>query len=205
MRIAAVLLAAGAAERFGGPSKLLADLGGEPLITYAARAIADSAVASIIAVTGRDAREIGFALGRQVGSKVQIVHNAEWEKGMGGSVAAGVRALGKGVDAVFIVPGDMPFLTAQLFNAMIDTYAAASAPQPILYPRSSDGVQGNPVLWPKRFLDDLALLSGPSGAKSLLLKYQPQALAFAVADAALTDVDTAQDLAKARLHFSNSR
>ena len=50
-RIAAVLLAAGASRRFGASSKLLADIGGAPLIRRVVREVIESGVAETIAVT----------------------------------------------------------------------------------------------------------------------------------------------------------
>lgn len=202
MRIVAVLLAAGAAERFGGPAKLLADLGGKPLIVHAARALADSAIASLIAVTGRDAHEIETVLKAHPQSNLQVVHNADWRQGMGGSIAAGIRALAPDIDGALIVPGDMPFLTASFLNELLCRFEKAG--QPILYPQTADGMQVSPVLWPRRFFTELAQLSGPSGGKRLLQRYACEAVAVPVRDAGLlADIDTPDALDAARQRLAN--
>ena len=195
MRIAAVLLAAGAAERFGGPSKLLAPLGGVPLVNHAARALAGSAVSNIIVVTGRDEQSVKSALAE---FNTHFIHNPAWSDGLGGSVAAGVRALVDEIDGALIVPGDMPFLTAEFLNALIGLFERLPEPRPIIFPQLPDGTQGNPVLWPKRCFSELAGLSGAAGAKALIKKHAADAMAFPVADAhLLLDIDTQDDLARA--------
>jgi molybdenum cofactor cytidylyltransferase len=192
VRIAAVLLAAGTAQRFGGPSKLLATLGGVPLIQYPARAIAASHVAYTLAVTGREAAAIERALS---GFSCQFIHNPSWSEGLGGSVAVGVRALPDDVDGVLIVPGDMPFLTAAFLNALIEQCEHAPAPRPIIFPQLPDGNQSNPVLWPSRFFTELSHLTGVVGAKALLKVHAAHARAYPVSDAVLlTDIDTLSDL-----------
>ena len=196
MRVAAILLAAGGAERFGGPSKLLAELGGFPLIVHAARAIAGSATCHVAVVTGRDAGAIETALSPFA---FQFVHNTAWADGMGGSIAAGVLSLPAGVDAALIVPGDMPFLTPALLNSLAETFDAATEPRPIVFPQLPDGTQLNPVLWPKRYFSELSLLSGPSGGKQLLRSLAEQSAGIIVNDARLVaDIDTKADLEAAR-------
>lgn len=235
MRIAAVLLAAGAAQRFGGPSKLLADLGGMPLIVHAACTLAASSVAHIVVVTGREAAAIEAALpcpwpaekpqmtpdssdgnppprqgeGDQLHSEhnqtFDFVHNPGWSEGLGGSVAAGVRALPENVDGVLIIPADMPFLTPAILSAMIERFESAPEPRPIVFAQSPDGTQTNPVLWPKRFFAELASLTGAAGAKLLIKRYAAEAQAFPVTDARLMlDIDTREDLERARQGFAGS-
>jgi molybdenum cofactor cytidylyltransferase len=130
---------------------------------------------------------------------LQFIHNAAWVDGLGGSVAVGVGALPDDADGALIVPGDMPFLTPEFLNAMIERFASAPAPRPILFPQLPDGTQGNPVLWPKRFFPELAKLTGAVGAKPLIKRYAAEAQAYAVPDARLLiDVDTPDDLERAR-------
>ena len=110
-RIGAVLLAAGASTRFGTANKLLAEFGGTPMLRHVAEAIRDSGVHEIVVVTGYE-REIVCRRSRR--HYVGFVHNADWQAGLGGSVAAGVAAVSPECEAVFIVPGDMPRLPAEM-------------------------------------------------------------------------------------------
>lgn len=193
--VAAVLLAAGSSERFGSENKLLADVGGEPLLRRVARVAIEAGLSEIIAVTGHESDRCRSAL---EGLVVRFVHNAAWKQGMGTSIAAGVCALGEGYDGAFIVPTDMPNLTSALFArlwAAFDVFGGSA----IVFPVTAAGEQRNPVLWPQAYFADLRSLSGATGAKTLLLKHiaQGHSVPFGSDDEA-ADIDTLADLAVVR-------
>jgi molybdenum cofactor cytidylyltransferase len=194
-RIGAVLLAAGASTRFGAENKLLADLGGRPLVARAADALLASEVDEIVVVTGRDSEQVRQILAR---TAVRFAHNEGWIRGMGSSIASGLRALGSQPSGAFVVPGDMPFITTGTIATLRDRFIQAGGER-IVVPTTPEGAQRNPVLWPRRCFAELALLSGAQGGKLLLKRYSDQTVCVAFADAfALTDVDTAEDLEAAR-------
>lgn len=194
-RIAAVVLAAGASSRFGTENKLLAPVAGKPLVERVVREILRAAVAEVVVVTGcqHDAVERALA-----DLPLRVAHNADWQAGMGSSIATGVRALPTGTDAAFIVPGDMPYLGADLVATLAGVFEE-SASRPIVYPATAEGEQRNPVMWPSRFFAQLCALTGQEGAKRLLRQMQGDARAVVVADAnAFADIDTPADLASVR-------
>jgi molybdenum cofactor cytidylyltransferase len=194
-RIGAVLLAAGASTRFGSGSKLLADFGGEPLVRRVARRLLDCALTDLLVVTGREPEACRRALEQL---PLRFAHNADWQGGMGVSIATGVAALEPGLGGVFIVPGDMPFLSAALLTRMQSAFDRSGA-HAIVYPATPDGEQRNPVLWPARLFDALASLSGREGAKPLLVRHAGESIAVCEANlATFADVDTAADLEAAR-------
>ncbi|HRN83736.1 MAG TPA: nucleotidyltransferase family protein [Hyphomicrobium sp.] len=191
--IGAVLLAAGSSSRFGDENKLVADFEGQPLIRHVASIVSESGVGDVIVVTGHDRDAVEAALD---GLPVRFVHNEDWSAGMGRSIARGIRALRPDTPAAFIVPGDMPFLTAALLEALAGRYADAEGTR-VVVPTTEDGRQRNPVLWPRRCFDDLASLDGPEGGKALLQRHWPEALLVPIADASVfTDIDTPDDLKK---------
>ena len=192
-RLGAVLLAAGSSSRFGDENKLVADFEGEPLIRHVATVIAGSGVEDLVVVTGHDREAVEAALD---GLPLRFVHNEDWSSGMGRSIARGVRALRPDTLAAFIVPGDMPFLTAALLEALAGRYADAEGDR-VVVPTTEDGRQRNPVLWPRRCFDDLSGLDGPEGGKALLKREWSEALLVPVADASVfADIDTPDDLPK---------
>ena len=89
-------------------------------------------IADVVVVTGCEAARIEEAL---AGLSVRFVPNADWQTGIGSSIAAGVRALGDGVDGALIVPGDMPFLSR--------TCCAASSPPSTRRTSGSDRLSGD--------------------------------------------------------------
>ena len=120
MNVAVVILAAGAARRFGA-AKLAAKIDGVPLVRRAAIAALTVGM-PVIVVTGahREAVEAGIA-----GLAVECVFNAQWTQGMGGSIACGAAKLPPAVDAVIVMPADQPLIDAAQLRRLIDAHAAA--------------------------------------------------------------------------------
>ncbi len=166
MRLGGILLAAGASARFGPDNKLLAEIDGVPMIRRTAAALIESELDEIVAVTGADAHRVERALS---GLGMRIVHNPDWQSGMGTSIAAGIEALSPGLDGAFIVPADMPFLPVSLLQRLADAFAASGA-EAIVFPITAEGEQRNPVLWPARCFVALKHLHGVAGGKALLNK-----------------------------------
>jgi molybdenum cofactor cytidylyltransferase len=192
--IGAVVLAAGASQRFGADNKLLANIGGKPLIRWVSEETMHSG-AEVIVVTGCDHLLIEKAL---EGLPLRFAHNLSWIKGMGSSIAAGVMALGPQVRGAFIVPGDMPFLTSTLLKDLMATFNESRGVS-IVYPTTPVGEQRNPVLWPRQFFPLLGSLSGSGGAKHLLATFVDFQKPVPVLDeGTFADIDFPRDLDTAR-------
>jgi molybdenum cofactor cytidylyltransferase len=192
-RLAAVLLAGGASRRFGAANKLLANVDGEALIARVAAAIVQGGVSEIVVVTGAEHDEYVALL---AGRPVRIVHNALWADGMGGSVAAGVRALSPDAEGAFIVPGDMPRLTGDVFRALAAAFESEGRSR-VIVPVTSAGAQRNPVLWPRAYFPALAALSGPEGARGIITSLGSARRDVAFGDESVfLDIDTGADLAR---------
>lgn len=197
MNIGAVLLAAGASLRFGADNKLLAKIGGKPLIRRVAEEVVDSG-AELIVVTGCDHLPIENAL---EGLPLLFAHNLSWPRGIGSSIAAGVIVLGSQALGAFIIPGDMPFLTSALLKNLRTTFNENRSAS-IVYPTTPRGEQRNPVLWPRRFFPLLASLNGWEGAKHLLATCVDSQKRVPVVDEnVFADVDCPADLEIARAQW----
>lgn len=192
--LGAVVLAAGASERFGAENKLLAAFEGVPLILRVVGEVARSGVGETVVVTGCDEPKITQALER---ASVRFTHNAHWQSGIGSSIAAGIGTLGAAVDGAFVVPGDMPRLSSALLLHLAAAFEESRG-HAIVFPTAA-GQQRNPVLWPRRFFSDLSRLSGPAGAKAILQAHAREGVAVPIENCRmLDDVDTPEDLALAR-------
>ena len=158
-RIAAVVLAAGAATRFGG-DKLLHPLDGKPLAAHIADTLAGIPFAHRIAIVpaGNDARAEIFA-----DRSFDIVINPDPGQGLASSLALGAgMAAALGAEAVLVCLADMPFVTREHLEAA-DRRAGIS-PRP---PRTP--VSGRPpAIFPSSMFADLMSLTGDRGAKPLL-------------------------------------
>src|SRR2546423_11165143 len=86
-RIAAVVLAAGRSTRMGGPNKLLAEIGGRPLVRIAAEEALASRGKPVIVVVGHQRDKVEAAL---KGLDIKIVHNPNFADGLSTSVKTGL-------------------------------------------------------------------------------------------------------------------
>lgn len=160
MNIAAVLLAAGEARRFGGP-KQVAQFQGAPLIDYPLAAARDAGLAPRIVVTGAHATRVDSALP----SDVQIVHNPDWPLGMATSIRAGIRALPSATNAALLLLADQPRVTAAHLRALVEARRLARTTASATAYRSGVGV---PALFTRALFGDLLALQGDRGAAKLL-------------------------------------
>ena len=195
MNIGAILLAAGASHRFGTDNKLLANIGGKPLIRWVAEEIAHSGAKEVVVITGCDHLLIEKAL---EGLPLRFVHNLSWTAGIGSSIAVGIMALGSQPLGAFIMPGDMPFFTSALLKDLMHTFDQSRGAS-IVYPTTLMGEQRNPVLWPQRFFPLLTSLTGSEGAKRLLATFVDSQTQVPVVDEGVfADIDSPPDLETAR-------
>jgi molybdenum cofactor cytidylyltransferase len=186
--IAAVVLAAGGASRFGSP-KQLAELDGVPLLQHAVDAmLAVPAIDPVVVVLGAEAASVRAAV--DFGS-AQPVECAQWGEGMAASLRCGAAAVGD-CEWVIVTLGDQPRVTPQVIAAVMD--AAVAAPAGIMAVRATyAGVPGHPVALGRAMLPGIAQLSGDVGARELLGGATVKTFeAAGLCDP--TDVDTPEEL-----------
>jgi len=185
-QVAAVVLAAGRSSRMGGPNKLLAEIGGRPLVRIVTEAALASRARPVIVVTGHQRERVEAAL---AGLDVLLVHNPAYADGLSASLKAGIAATPVSADGVIVCLGDMPHVDARL----IDRLLAAFDPErgALVVVPTLAGKRGNPVVWSRRFFPDLSALAGDVGARGLIASYPEAVVEVAMADdAALIDIDT---------------
>ena len=189
-RVSALVLAAGRSTRMGPVNKLLAPLGGRAMVRAVVDALAGSSVRPVVVVTGHEAERVEEALA-DVG--VHLVHNPEYRQGLSGSIRAGLAALPESAEAAVICLGDMPLVT----SAHVDRLVAAFDPdegREICVP-VFEGKRGNPVLFARRFFDEIAGVRGDVGARHLIGEYEEHVCEVAMGDrAVLVDVDSPRAL-----------
>ena len=191
-RIAALLLAAGRSLRMGGPNKLLATVGGRPLVRIEAEAALASRADSLTVVTGHDAAAIEAAL---AGLDVRFVHNPDFAEGLSTSLRTGLRSLPAAADGVMVLLADMPGIGPDVLNRLMAAFDPGAGAE-IVVP-TWQGRRGNPVLWAARFLPLLEAATGDAGGRHLI-DANRESVAFVAAGPAVTaDVDTPEALAKA--------
>lgn len=193
--VGAILLAAGRSTRMGEVNKLLADLGGRPVVARTLDAIEAAGLPALV-VLGNMAAEVRAALGKRAG----FVEAADYAEGLSRSLRAGITAAPEDWRAAIIALGDMPEVPASVLTAMV---AAFREPHDIVVPVWR-GKRGNPVLWPRAHFARLTALSGDVGGKALLAEFADHIVEVEVdTDAVLTDIDTPDALAASRRRQSN--
>jgi molybdenum cofactor cytidylyltransferase len=188
MRIAGVILAAGASRRLGQPKQLVR-VQEERLLERTLRVVREAELHSVFVVLGAHAERIQMEVDL---SEAVIVNNPEWETGMASSIRAGiaaVRAETPDVDAVMLLVCDQPLLRAEHLRRLMDA-AKADAIVASMY----SGVPGVPAVFPASAWGQLMELRGDAGARSLLNDASVITIAF---EEGAMDVDTEEDLRRA--------
>ena len=184
--IAALLLAAGSAQRFGS-DKLRHNLPhGVAIAVQAARQL-KAEIATVFAVVRPNETELFESL-KAEGCTVSVCENAN--EGMGASLACAARAAGER-SGYLVALGDMPFVRRSSIAAVRDALAAG-APLVAPYFRTR---RGHPVGISGKFFDDLLTLSGDEGAKRLLAMHEKLLVKVPLGDpGVIRDIDRPEDL-----------
>jgi molybdenum cofactor cytidylyltransferase len=199
-RVAAVLLAAGRSTRMGAVNKMLAEIGGKPLVRIAAEQALASRAKPVIVVTGHERERVEAVLN---GLPIRFVHNPDYAEGLGTSLKAGIAAVPDDADGAIVCLGDMP----QVDSGLIDKLLAAFDPErgALVVVPSIDGRRGNPVVWSRRFFHDLMGIHGDIGARFLIGSYSEAVVEVPVQGAAaLTDVDTPESLSAVKTEIERA-
>ena len=103
--VAAVVLAAGAGSRFGGPKQAL-------LLPEVLRRVHESSVEDVVVVTGAHELE----------SAARLVHCPDWELGPGASLRCGLAALAEDAQAAVVVLADGPDLSPAAVDRVVTAW-----------------------------------------------------------------------------------
>ena len=160
MRWSALILAAGASSRLGRPKQLLV-WGGEPLVRRAAHAALDAGAHEVVVVLGAHADRVRPAL---TGLDVRFAENAQWQEGIGGSIACGARACVPGTP-ILVMLSDQPAVEAPLLRQLVGEARSGAITVACRY----EDTVGVPAFFSApEDLAALSALSGDLGAKPLL-------------------------------------
>ncbi len=184
MKLACILMAAGASSRFGG-NKLLAELHGKPLFQYALEAIPAGLFDRILVVTGQGAiaekaRHMGFT---------PLWNNCPQE-GVSRTIRLGLEGAGD-CDGALFMTADQPLLSAETLTRL--TRAFEREPD-CIHAAAYNGRRGNPVLFPGFLFEELCKLNGDVGGGKVI-KAHPHLLRLTeVPEMELFDCDTKEAL-----------
>ena len=188
MRVA-IVLAAGASRRMGRP-KLELDLGGKTLVERSVQNLLDASVDRVRLVVPP-----GAPRGLAPTKSLEVIRNPNRDRGLSSSLRVGLRGLPTATRVVLVALADKPLVKPETISKLLDVFEEGGAK--VVYPVYR-GEQGHPVLWDAALVDELSVVEGDRGAKSMLDVHRLEALAVPVDDFGVCfDIDTPEDYAAA--------
>jgi nicotine blue oxidoreductase len=124
--VAAVVLAAGEASRFGAPKQRI-------LLPAVLERLGRTSVDEIVVVEGAYALDVPEA---------RVVPCADWERGPGASLRCGLAALGDDVEAAVVVLADGPSLAPESVERVLGTWHEGGG----VVAASYGGARGHPLV-----------------------------------------------------------
>jgi molybdenum cofactor cytidylyltransferase len=184
--IAAVVPAAGRSSRFGS-MKLLADVGGEPLINRTLGSLVDSGVAPIVvAVSATGVLDAVPLIGH---ATVRTVVNRDPSRGMFSSIQCGLSVAK--ADVIVVLPADMPFVRPATVALVVRTCLETGR---VVVP-VFDGSRGHPIGIPGGLRDGLLMMPPDRSLKDALAALGEELRFVDVDDrGVIRDVDVPGDL-----------
>ena len=183
MRIAALILAAGASRRMGRP---------KPLVEFQGETFLDRLISllephcdPVLVVVGESAEAVASGIRRA--SAVCFVRNPEPERGQLSSLQCGLKEVPEDRDGVIFTPVDYPAVKPATVAALVEAFRAGDAS--VVAP-SCAGRHGHPVVIHRSLIGELLDLPAEATARDVLRRYAVSTRYVEVADEGiLRDID----------------
>lgn len=192
MNLPGIVLAAGASTRFGARHKLLEAVGGCTVLAHTLTAVLGARLDPVLLVVGHRAAEVVAGLGELAHHpKLVVIPNPMRESGRASSLRAGLEGLPPDVPACLAMPGDLPLMTRDLIDAVVE---AACRTRALCFPVYNQR-KGHPVAFPRSWFARLGQLEGDRSAHDLIQDAWDTATRLPRQDARTQfNVNTPQDL-----------
>ena len=190
LRVAGVILAAGASRRMG-ENKMLLELDGESLVRRAAKRALGAGLSPVVVVIGHEAARLRAEL-----KDLPLVFaiNPDYTGPTSGSLHRGLDTLGADVASVVVMLGDMVRVTAETLAMLVA--AARGTRAPLVVSRYGD-VTAPPLLFRRALFGELLAWTGEGCRKAVVQAHKHESLYVDRPVTLLTDVDTPEDFAAA--------
>jgi molybdenum cofactor cytidylyltransferase len=186
-----IILAAGSSSRLGHPKQLLT-YKKTTLLKNTINEIASIANTVIIVVTGSNRELIENELDS---SQIKISHNPDWEFGMSSSISKGLTdllAIYPDCESCIFTVCDQPYVTQSIFENLITEYQKTGKG---IIASSYSETLGTPVLFDKKYFNELIALKGQEGAKKIINKFLDDTVSIPFEKGDI-DIDTQEDYDK---------
>ena len=185
--VTGLVLAAGGSSRLGQPKQLL-PYGDATLLDHVLDTARGCDFDQLLCVIGGAAGEIRSSVGF---GGVEVVDNPEFGEGCSSSIAAALGAVDERAEALVLMLGDQPGVTAETVAALL----AGRGEAPVAVCGYSDG-RGHPLAFSRRLFPELASLHGDKAVWKLLDLHADEAAVVAVDGPIPRDIDTWDDYAQ---------
>ncbi len=200
MNISATILAAGSSQRMHGKNKLLLPFKDKTLINTVCQTIIDSHLEPVFVVTGFENKKVSKSLPHSID---KIIYNKDWQKGMAQSINKAIISLPKNIDGNMIILGDMPLIKVETIEILIEAFLRYNGKK-IIYANHL-GKQANPVIFPKKYFNEILLLDGDIGCKNIITQNVENSFGVTVdSSEVIFDCDTKKDYSElVSMKFNN--
>jgi molybdenum cofactor cytidylyltransferase len=182
--VSAIVLAAGRSSRMGKLKQLM-PLGKSTILEQTLDNLLGSKASEVIVVLGHKAEEITKRLS---GRPVKVVVNPLYRKGMGTSIAAGLKFLDSQAQAVMLVLGDQPYVDSATIDKLLDAFVKKD--KGIVIPVYKKQ-RGHPLIFDRRYQAQLSKLKGDIGGREIIKENPKDVLEVPVkCEGVVIDIDT---------------
>lgn len=183
-----LLLAAGSSSRMGKP-KMLLSFNGKTLLQHTIDEILQIHNCKPVVVTGCYHTLLEEMLQQQ---QIDCIENKNWEEGMGSSIQKGIQYINHHypeADNVIITVCDQPYLSSSLLQQLVTVQKQTAKG---IVASAYNNTTGTPVLFGKKYFQQLAMLSGQYGAKKMVQQFLHDT-ATVTFELGTVDIDTEED------------
>ncbi len=186
-KIAIVITASGHGKRFGG-NKLLADLGGKPVIQHTFEAIPNRIEKTIVVAWDREILKLAESFG------FTAVYNDDKTDDPSITVKLGMERLTDDTDGCMLLVADQPLLTKESLEKLCALFDDNPS---CICAVSENGEQRNPVIYPRELFSEFMGLPPFERGKAVIARHRDILKCYEVPDSReLMDVDYIEDLEK---------
>lgn len=197
--VSVIYMASGLSRRFGR-NKLLEQLAGKPLYAHGLdmlQQVRDQVKEQInmeIIVVSQYQEILDYGRAHQL----KTVYNAEAARGITASVHYGTKAAGRDADFYLYSVADQPWLRPETVTGFLHEYLTCYwQAEKTIGSVTGKERRGNPVIFHRRYQQELMSLTGDKGGGQLVNKYPGEVFYYEISRPELLDVDCAADLGPA--------
>ena len=183
--VTGLVLAAGGSRRLGRPKQLL-PYGSSTLLGHTLDTARASGFDQLIVALGGSSAEVR----RKVDlSGVEVVENPDYGEGCSSSIAAGLSTVDPRCDALVLMLGDQPGVTAATVRALISGRGEGTKLAVCAY----DDGRGHPLAFSRAMFDRLSELHGDKAVWKLIERLGDAVVEVRIPGPIPPDVDTRED------------